>query len=192
MPARGSSRSARSPPGDELTYDYSCHLLSSDEQLACACETPSCRGVIGPFERCRRRCSGTICSSASYPRRQHDSAPDHPAARPAASAAARTCTCADRRPAGRDAGRVDLGGEGRPVRGRQRQLPGQPPGRATGLGLSRSRRHRRHQRVGPGTRPRAGPAGGGDGVAAAGDGGTRGGRRRGALPWRCPEGRWRC
>ena len=36
--------------GDELTYDYSCHLLSYDEQLACACETPSCRGVIGPFE----------------------------------------------------------------------------------------------------------------------------------------------
>ena len=34
----------------ELTYDYSCHLLSSDEQLACACETLSCRGMIGPFE----------------------------------------------------------------------------------------------------------------------------------------------
>lgn len=35
--------------GEELTYDYSCHLLSLDEQMACACETPSCRGVIGPF-----------------------------------------------------------------------------------------------------------------------------------------------
>ena len=36
--------------GDELTYDYSCHLLGRDEQMACACETPSCRGLIGPFE----------------------------------------------------------------------------------------------------------------------------------------------
>jgi SET domain-containing protein len=35
--------------GDELTYDYSCHLLSRDEQMACACETASCRGLIGPF-----------------------------------------------------------------------------------------------------------------------------------------------
>ena len=35
--------------GAELTYDYSCHLLSRDEQMACACATPTCRGVIGPF-----------------------------------------------------------------------------------------------------------------------------------------------
>jgi uncharacterized protein len=45
--------------GDELTYDYSCHLLDFAEQMACACETPSCRGVIGPFatlpEALRRR-----------------------------------------------------------------------------------------------------------------------------------------
>ncbi len=35
--------------GEEISYDYSCHLLSSDEIMACACKTPSCRGVIGPF-----------------------------------------------------------------------------------------------------------------------------------------------
>ena len=151
--------------GDELTYDYSCHLLSS------------------------RRAAGLRLRDALVPRRDRPVRQLLPKAlqrhylqlgvvSPAAATALRltsvrrarrprrrrgSCTCADRRPAGRDPGRVDLGGEGRPVRGRQRQLPGQPPGRATGLGLSRSRRHRRHRRAGPGTRPRAGPAGGGDG-----------------------------
>lgn len=36
-------------PGDELTYDYACHLLSADERFACACGGPACRGVVGPF-----------------------------------------------------------------------------------------------------------------------------------------------
>jgi uncharacterized protein len=35
--------------GEELTYDYSCHLLSDDEWLDCACGTASCRGRVGPF-----------------------------------------------------------------------------------------------------------------------------------------------
>ena len=35
--------------GDELTYDYSCHLLSDDERLECVCGTPSCRGTVGAF-----------------------------------------------------------------------------------------------------------------------------------------------
>lgn len=35
--------------GDELTYDYSCHLLSDDERLDCVCGTPSCRGTVGSF-----------------------------------------------------------------------------------------------------------------------------------------------
>lgn len=35
--------------GEEITYDYSCHLLSPDEQMACACSTPSCRRLVGPF-----------------------------------------------------------------------------------------------------------------------------------------------
>lgn len=35
--------------GDELTYDYSCHLLGPDERMTCACGTRACRGVIGPF-----------------------------------------------------------------------------------------------------------------------------------------------
>jgi hypothetical protein len=35
--------------GEEITYDYSCHLLSPDERMVCVCETPSCRGEIGPF-----------------------------------------------------------------------------------------------------------------------------------------------
>jgi len=37
------------PVGEELTYDYSCHLLSADERLDCACGTASCRGSVGPF-----------------------------------------------------------------------------------------------------------------------------------------------
>ena len=36
--------------GEELTYDYACHLLSRDEQMVCACGCASCRGTIGPFE----------------------------------------------------------------------------------------------------------------------------------------------
>ena len=36
------------PAGGELTYDYSCHLLD-DETMACACEVPSCRGMVGTF-----------------------------------------------------------------------------------------------------------------------------------------------
>ena len=36
--------------GDELTYDYSCHLLSRDEQMVCACGCADCRGTIGPFD----------------------------------------------------------------------------------------------------------------------------------------------
>ncbi len=36
--------------GDELTYDYSCHLLGRDELMACACGSRSCRGVIGSFQ----------------------------------------------------------------------------------------------------------------------------------------------
>jgi uncharacterized protein len=35
--------------GNELTYDYSCHLLGRDEDMVCACEARSCRGIIGPF-----------------------------------------------------------------------------------------------------------------------------------------------
>lgn len=35
--------------GEELTYDYSCHLLGGGEEMVCACETSACRGVIGPF-----------------------------------------------------------------------------------------------------------------------------------------------
>ena len=179
--------------GDELTYDYSCHLLELRRAAGLRLRDTLVPGRDRPVRAAAEGAAArTICSSASYPRRQHDAAPDRPSARSAASAAARRCTCADGRPAGRDPGRVDLGGEGRPVRGRQRQLPGQPPGRATGLGLCRSRRHRRHQCVGPGTRPRAGPAGGGDGVAASGDGGTRGGRRRGTCPGAARSGRWRC
>jgi hypothetical protein len=35
--------------GEELTYDYSCHLLGRDELMACACGSATCRRVIGPF-----------------------------------------------------------------------------------------------------------------------------------------------
>ena len=35
--------------GEELTYDYSCHLLSADERMACGCGGPACRGTVGPF-----------------------------------------------------------------------------------------------------------------------------------------------
>lgn len=35
--------------GDEVTYDYACHLVSPDERMECACGTPGCRGVVGPF-----------------------------------------------------------------------------------------------------------------------------------------------
>jgi hypothetical protein len=35
--------------GEQLTYDYSCHLLSSDERMACSCGSLACRGLIGPF-----------------------------------------------------------------------------------------------------------------------------------------------
>ena len=35
--------------GAELTYDYSCHLLSPEEVLRCTCGTPSCRGTITSF-----------------------------------------------------------------------------------------------------------------------------------------------
>lgn len=35
--------------GEELTYDYSCHLLGGDEDMECACDAHSCRGIIGPF-----------------------------------------------------------------------------------------------------------------------------------------------
>lgn len=37
--------------GEELTYDYSCHLLGGGEEMVCACETSACRGVIGPFRQ---------------------------------------------------------------------------------------------------------------------------------------------
>jgi hypothetical protein len=37
--------------GEELTYDYSCHLLSRDELMPCACGSPACRRVIGPFQQ---------------------------------------------------------------------------------------------------------------------------------------------
>jgi len=35
--------------GEEITYDYSCHLVSPGERMVCACGTASCRAVIGPF-----------------------------------------------------------------------------------------------------------------------------------------------
>ena len=35
--------------GDELTYDYSCHLISHDERLACGCGAGACRRDIGSF-----------------------------------------------------------------------------------------------------------------------------------------------
>jgi hypothetical protein len=35
--------------GEEITYDYSCHLLSPDERMSCGCRKPSCRGVVGSF-----------------------------------------------------------------------------------------------------------------------------------------------
>lgn len=35
--------------GEQLTYDYSCHLLGSDEHMVCHCGAPACRGIVGPF-----------------------------------------------------------------------------------------------------------------------------------------------
>lgn len=35
--------------GEEITYDYSCHILSPDERMVCSCKKPSCRSVIGSF-----------------------------------------------------------------------------------------------------------------------------------------------
>ena len=35
--------------GEELTYDYSCHLLGPGERMTCACGTSACRALIGPF-----------------------------------------------------------------------------------------------------------------------------------------------
>ena len=35
--------------GEELTYDYSCHLLGLGERMTCACGTSACRALIGPF-----------------------------------------------------------------------------------------------------------------------------------------------
>ena len=35
--------------GDEITYDYACHLLSPDERMPCVCGAAVCRGVVGPF-----------------------------------------------------------------------------------------------------------------------------------------------
>ena len=35
--------------GEELTYDYSCHLLGPEEQMVCHCGAAACRGLIGPF-----------------------------------------------------------------------------------------------------------------------------------------------
>lgn len=36
--------------GEELTYDYSCHLLDHDELMDCACGGVACRGLVGPFD----------------------------------------------------------------------------------------------------------------------------------------------
>ena len=66
-------------------------------------------------------------------------------------------TRADRRPTCRDPGGIAFGGEGRPVRGWQWQLPGRASSGGAGLGLSRPRRHRRHRHLCPGPQPRAGP-----------------------------------
>lgn len=35
--------------GEELTYDYSTHQEHPEEDMACRCGTPSCRGVIRSF-----------------------------------------------------------------------------------------------------------------------------------------------
>lgn len=37
--------------GDELTYDYSTYIGSTDERLDCACGAAGCRGTIGPFHQ---------------------------------------------------------------------------------------------------------------------------------------------
>lgn len=35
--------------GEQLTYDYSCHLLGPDEHMVCQCGAAACRGLVGPF-----------------------------------------------------------------------------------------------------------------------------------------------
>ena len=35
--------------GEQLTYDYSCHLLGPDEHMLCQCGAAACRGLVGPF-----------------------------------------------------------------------------------------------------------------------------------------------
>ena len=59
--------------GEELTYDYSCHLLGPGERMACACGTRSCRVVIGPFHdlpeplRARYRRLGVVSPALAAP-----------------------------------------------------------------------------------------------------------------------------
>jgi hypothetical protein len=60
--------------GEEITYDYSCHLLGPNERMTCACDTPSCRAVIGPFHelpgrlQARYRRLGVVSPALAAPR----------------------------------------------------------------------------------------------------------------------------
>ena len=68
--------------------------------------------------------AASLSAARGRVRRRCDAAAPDPAASPGGLARRAPSAVADRRRARRHPGRGDLGGEGRPVRGRQRQLPG--------------------------------------------------------------------